>query len=360
MQLDSNFPGGNIIIGMDGDAVRLRQDWSTSSEWWFYWAFRVRGAAGSRVRFQFTDRDVFTARGPCLSLDRRAWRYLGRDAVQDNGFEYAFAPDENEVFFAFCPAYVEEHLHEFLAARPQVQQGVLCSSEGGRAAPHLTLEAARGEFCVLLTARLHACETLANFVLEGALDFWLSDAHEGAFLRERVDVHAVPFFDKDGVEAGEQGKNRAPHDHNRDFSEAPLYASTRALMAQAPGWRGQPALFLDLHCPWIRGGRNEEIFLLGVPQPWERERERFSTILQGCQRGPLVYDARHTIACGEDWNSGTAPTSARWAREHWKARLGTTLEMPYAVAGGQTVTPDNARQFGCDLGRAIAQFLQEL
>src|SRR5215212_1677808 len=111
MHIDSDFPGGNVIVvSVDGDVVRLRQDWSTSTEWWFYWALRVRGAAGRTLRFQFTDRDVFTARGPCLSRDRRAWRWLGQGAVRDNGFEYAFAPDENEVFFAFCPAYLEEHL----------------------------------------------------------------------------------------------------------------------------------------------------------------------------------------------------------------------------------------------------------
>jgi hypothetical protein len=52
MIIRSDFPGGNIIVdAVDGSTVRLRQDWSTSAEWWFYWCFRVEDAAGKAVRF---------------------------------------------------------------------------------------------------------------------------------------------------------------------------------------------------------------------------------------------------------------------------------------------------------------------
>ena len=38
----------------------------------------------------------------------------------------------------------------------------------------------------------------------------------------------VPFTDYDGAQAGDQGKNRAPHDHNRDYVEF-LYPETKAI-----------------------------------------------------------------------------------------------------------------------------------
>jgi hypothetical protein len=39
----------------------------------------------------------------------------------------------------------------------------------------------------------------------------------------------VPFVDEDGVEDGNAGKNRAPHDHNRDHGSHSLYPDAMAL-----------------------------------------------------------------------------------------------------------------------------------
>jgi murein tripeptide amidase MpaA len=41
-----------------------------------------------------------------------------------------------------------------------------------------------------------------------------ADTPEGRLARERFRFLAVPFMDKDGVEDGDQGKNRRPRDHN--------------------------------------------------------------------------------------------------------------------------------------------------
>ena len=54
--VDADMPAGNIIVeGIDGDTVKVRQD-LRDSDLWFYWAFRVRGAAGRTVKFEFTDK----------------------------------------------------------------------------------------------------------------------------------------------------------------------------------------------------------------------------------------------------------------------------------------------------------------
>lgn len=357
-QIDAAFPGGNILVErIENDTVFMRQDIRDTSEWWFYWHFRVRGASGCTLRFQFINGDVFAALGPCLSLDDQSWEWMGHESVQDNGFSFIFPGDSEEVYFAFCPPYRQSELNEFLSRQPPIDRKTLCTSEQGRGVEHLLVPSERGENFVLLTSRTHACESIANFVLEGVLEFWQS-APEAEALRENTDLHVVPFLDKDGVEKGDQGKLRTPHDHNRDFIETPLYVSTRALIEQAPQWRGRCALFLDLHCPWIRGGRNEEIFFLGLPPAMHPELERLIALLEKTQRGSLTFDARHTIMPGEEWYQADAPTAAHWARESLSPRLGTTLEVPYALAGEQIVTPENARAFGHDLGRALTLYLQ--
>ena len=42
----------------ESDIVELQQDLRDTSGWWFYWSFRVRGAAGRRLEFRFTNKDV--------------------------------------------------------------------------------------------------------------------------------------------------------------------------------------------------------------------------------------------------------------------------------------------------------------
>ena len=72
---------------------------------------------------------------------------------------------------------------------------------------------------ILLTARHHACESVANYVLEGLLDGLLREKYS---VTEDCKVLVVPFMDIDGVEDGDQGKSRFPHDHNRDYLAEPI------------------------------------------------------------------------------------------------------------------------------------------
>ena len=119
------------------------------------------------------------------------------------------------------------------------------------------------EHRVFLTARHHACEALASYVLEGLMDAVLADQQDGAWLREHVEFMVVPLVDKDGVEDGDQGKNRKPHDHNRDYIQT-IYPSVREITRRVPDWsQGKLAITFDLHCPHIRGPHNEVIYFVG-------------------------------------------------------------------------------------------------
>ena len=53
--VDGKVPAGNVLVEkVEGDVVRLRQDLRDSSQDWFYWKFRVTGAAGRTLKFRFT------------------------------------------------------------------------------------------------------------------------------------------------------------------------------------------------------------------------------------------------------------------------------------------------------------------
>ena len=71
--VDCGIPAGNVIVdSIEGDVAKVRQDMRDTKDGWFYWAFRVKGAAGKTVKFVFTDKyggGPVGVRGPVVSKD---------------------------------------------------------------------------------------------------------------------------------------------------------------------------------------------------------------------------------------------------------------------------------------------------
>jgi hypothetical protein len=383
--VDCDFPGGNVIVErMDGDMLYLRQDLRDTEGWWFFWHFRVRGAGGRTLTFHFTAGDVIGTRGPAFSLDDgESWDWLGRDVVQviDEGtvFRHTFAPDADDVRFCFTIPYLAADLDGFLEQydfrnNAALQHLSLCHTRKGREVEMLRVGCLDREpqHRVLMTSRHHACESIATYSLEGVLAEVLAESEVGAWLRGNVEFFVVPFVDKDGVEDGDQGKNRRPHDHNRDYgfagsvAEDSIYATTRALRERIPIWSdGKLRVALDLHCPWIRGEQHEVIHFVGKPNPenWARV-GKFSEILESMQTGPLEYRATDNLPFGVSWNTTENGTQgrgfSRWAGELPDINIATSLEIPYANVRDVDVTADGARALGRDLARALWQYLRAL
>ncbi len=369
--VDCNFPGGNIVVdAVEEDTVSVHQDLRDTQGDWFYWYFRVRGAAGRTLTFQFTKGNVLGVRGPAVSADlARTWRWLGKSAVTDTSFRYTFPEDAEEVRFCFTMPYVESNLREYLsrhAGNPHLRTDVLCRTRKGRDVELLRLGRLDGE-CqhrVLITCRHHACETMASYALEGIVEAVLAETDEAGWLRENVEFLILPFMDKDGVEDGDQGKNRKPHDHNRDYAGESIYPSVRALKQLVPKWSGgRLRVALDLHCPWIRGQHNEDTYFVGTPDPqnWERVK-RLSEILENVRTGPLPFESKNDLPFGKAWNTDTGPPRSfcQWASQLPGIAAASSLEIPYANASGEPVTAETARAFGHDLALALRRFLSEI
>jgi hypothetical protein len=204
---------------------------------------------------------------------------------------------------------------------------------------------------------------MASYVLEGFLAAALDDTKDGRWFRDNVEVLAIPFVDKDGVEAGDPGKNRKPYDHNRDYKGESIYPSVAAIRSLVPFWsRGRLSVAIDLHCPWIRGPHNEVLYMVGQPDPamWQRQ-VAFGKVLEEVQRGPLKYRTLDNLPFGQAWNTGKTYGSrmscSMWAAKLQGIGLATSFEVPYANAAGRPVDADNARAFGHDLMRAVRLYL---
>lgn len=371
-RIDCAFPGGNIVVDkIDGQHVFIRQDLRGTSGWWFYWCCRVRGAEGRTLDFHFTDGAVIGVRGPAVSLDGgQTWSWLGIKTVKNNSaFKYRFQPDDKEVRFSFGMPYQARNLREFIAryrGNPHLRVGVLCGTKKGRKVEQLRLGCLQGQprRRVLIACRHHCCEMMASYALEGILATVLGDNDVGRWLRENVEFLMIPFMDKDGVEDGDQGKNRKPRDHGRDYQGQSVHLAVKKLRAFTPKWSHRKLkIALDLHCPHIRGHHAEEIYLVGSSWPgiWRQQRV-FSKILESVQAGPLVFRTKNNLPYGRGWNKDANWTNgksfAQWAAVLPGIKLATGIEIPYANVGGKEVNAETARAFGRDLAEAMRVYLE--
>ena len=377
--VDDKLPAGNIIVdGIEGDVVKVRQDQrGTVGEKWFYWAMRVTGAAGRTVKFEFDKNPgggPVGVRGPVVSLDRgKTFSYPLDGKSRADGFTYAFPKGADEVWFYECHPYVRADWDAFVASHKDklgkaFEIGTLCKSRKGEDVPLARVGCIRKtpKHRIFMCARHHCSESMGSWVLEGVVDAFLAPDDLGAWLRENVELMLVPMTDYDGVQAGDQGKKRGPHDHNRDYTEF-LYPETKAITEWIQSHAdGKLDLFLDVHCPWIRGPYNEFLYT-----PWKdpeivpsvSDEKRFSKLLEKLQCGSIRYRATDDLPFDQAWNKGVnyaqGLSSVAWACLNVKGlKVCRSLEVPFANANGAVVTPEVCRQLGHDLAKVYRALLR--
>lgn len=358
LKVDCNFPGGNILVDhIVGDFVYLHQDLRDTKGDWFYWYFRVTGAGGKTVNFYFTKSAAIGALGPAYSLDEgKTWEWLGEEAVRENSFVFSFPENAKTVRFCMAIPYLEENFKQFLKKHKEIKKETLCISRKGRKVELLRLGNPEGKYKVLLTCRHHCCEMTAGYALEGIMGEILRNKE----LYGKADFLIVPFVDKDGVEDGDQGKNRKPYDHNRDYGKKSIYPEVRALKKLVGKWLNNKTFFaMDLHCPWLKSGMNEQVYFVGQRsgKNW-KQTLNYSRILEKTNKGQVVYFAKDNLPYGVGWNTGISANFSRWAASLPKAVFAATVEIPYARAHGKEITPAQAREFGEYIAKAILVFLR--
>ena len=386
--VDAKIPAGNIVVdAVTEREVRLQQDLRDTDGKWFYWKFRVTGAAGRTLGFRFADCAV-GARGPAVSTDRgKTWRWgddvqpapldpQTKDHADIRAFDWTFGAEDDEVWFSQTLPYGPDDWQAFLARHAAdrgrlFEEGTLCTSRKGNPVPYARFGRLDGQAKerLFFSSRHHCGEVTATMVLEGLVEQVFAKDELGQWLRENAEIRVVPFADLEGAVAGDQGKNRKPHDYARDYNDdrPVLYPSVRAIMKMLREWR--PTAVTDIHCPWLRGNwfqknnANEYVYQVGLADPTAAAgQKRLAEILERVQRAGLGYRASDDFWFGRGWNSGANYTQGK-TMVQWSAgalhdlKLTTSWEIPFANARFKTLYPADFRAFGRDLAQAYRDYL---
>jgi hypothetical protein len=186
-------------------------------------------------------------------------------------------------------------------------------------------------------------------VLEGFLAEALSDSPAGVEFRKKYVLYAVPFLDKDGVEEGDQGKNRQPHDHNRDYGTKNIYPEIKAVQELAAAKNVRVAI--DFHCPALRGDIHDVYHWLGLKVPHVSDNANELTAWLAEERPLYANTASNFLKAPPPTpQKDNIPFSWYFAQQP-NNLLGITLESPYAQAQNE----DAARAYGQGLLRALVR-----
>jgi len=361
----SDFPGGNVIVVKNvGAQVELKPD-LRGGQPWFYWHFEASASEAGKATFTFPGSPIIGVRGPAYSVDGgKTWQWLGAEHCTYDGvatpvkerresFVYEFKPEQLKVRFAVAIPYLPENLKEFTTAHagnPHLKQEFIAKTRNGTPVEMLVVgEPGQGREAMIVTARHHACESMASYVLEGFISEAMSETTAGVEFRKRFVLFAVPMVDRDGVAAGDQGKNRDPHDHNRDYGPKSIYPEVAAI--QELGEAQDVKYAIDFHCPALRGDIHEAFHFLGLGTPRMKENlDRYIAWIKE-ERPQLVMTPLNYLTDDKKPNAVNPKINSHHFALRKNSVLAATLEVPYTQPN-LALDPAMAREYGRGMLRA--------
>ena len=360
MRIISDFPGGNCkFISAEYDdkkiIINLEQEIRDTDPWWFYWCFKIEDAPEGEIEFAFHNKKVVCPHSAATSTDGINWTWC-ENFIDHTHFRYNFSENESR-YFAFCIPYVLSDFERFYdTIKNDVKRTVLAKSEKGRDLPLLTF--GNGKRNIIFTARHHCCESSGSYTLDGVVRAILKNHRS---MLDDYKFHIIPFTDIDGAEEGDQGKNRIPHDHNRDYSESPIYNYTKAIYEYTKNM--DIAVFFDFHSPWCWGGLDDEPHLHLGPsvEPTPDLQEKFSKILSDLtlsDNGDNIIFKNHVTYIGEPANKPDAKNSKNFFKYERNANISLCIETPYSGNLKNGYTVEQFYYWGGQIAEALYETLK--
>ena len=231
-------------------------------------------------------------------------------------------------------------------------------SRQGREVPMLVSEPGDADApLVWVHARSHAFESHSSRVAATLARWLLSD--EGERLRRQAMVCIAPMIDVDAVAMGSAGKNRSPHDPNRDFVQE-HYPQVTAIKRRVTELTQQRrlAILIDVHSPWFYNKSQWYV----APD----EHKHLTPLIDGYMAALSRINARNSwhneLFDYTKLNRQPDPRyqgASRWARQTWPESVATTMEVAHdRDADDRSMTPQGLEDFARALGLTFADLLE--
>ena len=362
MIISTDFPGGNGIIKQLGqNEYTLEPDQRNGTMLWFYWCFKLIEPTDQTYIFHL-QKGCKTAKGFAFSFDQGlTWEWAKPEAITENTFIFHVLPNTKEVMLSLGMTYTMNNWLQFIKHFKKATIETLCTTRNGRQSPLLRIKSKENpETKIIVTARHHCCEMMARYVLEGMIATVFENRKES--LLKNIEFVFIPFVDLDGTEEGDQGKGRAPHDHNRDYGDICLYPETPAIKAETNKRKDQQVLTLDIHCPHLKGTWNEQVYIVGASSPKHTAfHTSFLSIIEDLNDGILPFNQKNILPFGQEWNTGTGNSSnSAWNSQQDHVIMSASIEVPYGNAEGQEVNQVSARKLGDVIIRSSIHFFNTI
>ena len=312
ISVSTDFEGGSaaiVAIDQAKPQVRIMPRSHEGRGWPCWWYLQIDGLTpGQNLHLEvqaqtkpYRDQSVLSnvwcqPKHAWTSADNRHWTpsdpgVLGADKVMT----YTVKPTTGSLRIAWGPPFVpsdaETLLGELEAKLPKAQRFVLATTRGGRAVQGIRIGEESAPFQVWIGARQHAWEAGGSQVARGLAQWYASN--EANDFRTQTCLYLVPIMDVDNAAIGAGGKDAFPRDHNRDWSDQPVYpevAAAQRMIQRIESIHGLD-VYIDLHNP----GPGDPVFFFG---PFA-----FDTM------SPFV---RPTTHAGFRRPSPTSPSPGRW------------------------------------------------
>lgn len=346
MKIHAEFECGNIrFLKREGNEVYLTNEMrGTIRDKAYYWAFCAEGAAGETLNFHL-DNEWVGPYGAAVSHDLVNWHW-SESSLDGASFSYTFGEGEDRVYFAHDLLYTPTRLNTFLK-EIGVTSYTACKTLRGREVPAFKI--GNGKKNIILSSRHHACESPGSWVLEGMIREYIANPLDD------TNIWVLPMVDFDGVTEGEYGKDRDPHDHNRDYIENNIYPEVGAIIDYAKD--KEITFAVDFHSPSHRVGRSNRIFVVRKFPHFEEKFDDFGTLLEGyCGGDAMTYEMKYDVHPNVGWNKDTTPTFSTYFNSRPDCRLALTLEVTHYGTDDNKVSAERLVNTGKAFCRALDEY----
>ncbi|MDE0878842.1 MAG: M14-type cytosolic carboxypeptidase [Sphingomonas bacterium] len=252
LHINAGFDGGNIrVVGVDGDRIDLAIEKDRDSDFYQWFFFRVAGVKGRRLSLRIVNAGEsaypmgwpgYKAR---VTTDLSTWT-MAPTSYADGVLTIDYEATGDLAWFAYFEPYTMA-MHDALVARAAAKDGVTHRQIGttldGQAIDYFKIGS--GAKSVWLYARQHPGESMAEWWMEGALDWLTSPA--AADLLAKATVHVVPNMNPDGTLRGHLRTNGVGTNLNREWHEPSAAKSPEVLCVRTMMDETGVDFALDVH-----------------------------------------------------------------------------------------------------------------